>query len=53
MTEEPTVEPWWDGVIAFIQKRERTAVLRKKLAEARAAGKERRNRERLRKRVQR
>lgn len=53
MTEEPTVPGWYDSFIEFVRKKERIAALRRELAEARRLGKERRNRERLRKRVQR
>ena len=41
-------EPWYVKVIEHMRKRERTAVLRRELAEDRRLGKERRNRERLR-----
>lgn len=50
MSEDPTIPRWYVGVIEYIRRRERTAVLRRQLAEARQAGKERRHRERLRKR---
>lgn len=48
LTEE---EPgWYVAFIEFVRKRERTAVLRRELAEARRIGKARRHAERLRKR---
>lgn len=45
-------ERWYVAVIETIRRRERRAAERRELAEARKAGKERRNAERLAKRVQ-
>ena len=41
-------ERWYETVIAYLQRRERTAALRKRLADARAAGKAIRHQQRLR-----
>lgn len=41
-------ERWYEAVIAYMQRRERTAVLRRRLAEAREGGKAIRHAKRLR-----
>lgn len=48
--EEPTLPAWYDSLIDYMAKRERTAELRKRLQAARAAGLARRHAERLRRR---
>jgi len=44
------VPRWYDAVIEYVRRRERTAVLRRELAVARRIGKARRHAERLRRR---
>lgn len=50
MSEPGNQSRWYEQVIETTRRRERTAALRKKLAEARTAGKARRHAERLRRR---